>query len=60
MKIISLDFFLNIKMGMQYASLPNSDESNESGLSRIFGIAFMITQSSTIWGNLIGSVGIAQ
>lgn len=47
-------------MGMQYASLPNSDESNESGLSKIFGIAFMITQSSTIWGNLIGSVGIAH
>lgn len=43
---------------MQYVALPGSDHSHETGLSRTFGIAFMITQSSTIWGNLIGSLGI--
>ncbi len=49
-------------MGVKLASLAgrNEEETKESSISRVFGVSFMISQSSTIWGNLIGSTGVVN
>lgn len=44
-------------MGVRLANVMGKKDSAESCISTVFGVSFMILQSSIIWGNLIGSYG---
>lgn len=45
------------KVGARYAVLTGRKDAVESSISRIFSVYAVIFQTSSIWGNLIGSLG---
>ena len=56
MYICILYILLIIQIGERYAKLTSVDV--ESIIVRFFGIFFLFFQSSSVWGNLISSLGM--
>jgi len=45
-------------MGERFAEIIGDASSKDAYISRIFGVFFMFSATSSIWGQLISSIGI--